>query len=260
MSEFVEKIKVIICDDHLLFRQGIVASLSMYSNIEIVSEANDGHQLMNMLKHTMPDIVLLDINMPVMDGIEVLPKLKKEYPDIKVIMLSMHNNVTMIAKTIALGADSYLTKSDTIEMISEAITKVHRDGVYFTPLMNKALLKSTQENEELKRMDIRRYTDSEKPEPPKPDTNAVILERIITKLDEIDKRVTDTVEEPDVPNGLNWGDLFKKTIIICIMAAAIIGGIWVFTNAKKIFAKQDSKIEFNRNKYENGQTAGLSPF
>lgn len=253
-----KKIKVIICDDHLLFRQGIVASLSTYFNIDIVSEVNDGHQLMNTLKHTIPDIILLDINMPVMDGIEVLPKIKKEYPDIKVIMLSMHNNVTMISKAIALGADSYLTKSDTIEMISEAINKVYTDGVYFTPLMNKALLKSTQENEELKRMDIKRFTTAEKVEEPKVDTNAMILERIITKLDEMDKRSAEPVEEPIVPNSIDWLNLFKKTIIVLLMAAAIIGAVWLVKNIQNPVAK--TEIQFKSNTYENGQTAGFSPF
>lgn len=261
MSELSQKIKVIICDDHLLFRQGIVASLSMYQNIQVVSEASDGYQLMSTLKHIVPDIVLLDINMPVMDGIEVLPRLKKEYPDVKVIMLSMHNNVTMIAKTIALGANSYLTKSDTIEMIYEAITKVHSDGVFFTPLMNKALLKSTRENEELKRMDIKRYTDQpiEVSEVSKADTNTFILERIITKLDEIDKRALDSIEESD-PKGLDWVDLFKKTIIICLMAAAIIGSIWLYINTRSSMGNGTTKIEINKNKNEDGQTAGLSPF
>jgi DNA-binding NarL/FixJ family response regulator len=250
------KIKLLVCDDHTLFRQGIKASLGFYSDIDVIAEAGDGSQLMHMLKHMSPDIILLDINMPIMDGIESLTKIKSEYPDIKVIIVSMHNNASMISKMIALGANSYLTKGDTPDVIYEAIKKVYSDEFYFTPLMNKALLKSTQENDALKTMEIKLNTDSQKEKSKVIDKNAEILERIVQKLDEIDKRKdhihhntnsnTDQIEKE-----INWWSLISKTMIVLLMAAAVIFLIWVIARVRTESGNsQSSKLEKPKNKVE----------
>src|SRR5947208_16097991 len=108
-------IKVAIADDHALFRTGVKTSLNGRKDIQMVAEAENGMQLLNLLKHIKPDIILLDIQMPIMDGLTTLPEIKKLYPEIKVIMLSMHNDHSVISRMMEIGANSYLTKeSDSV--------------------------------------------------------------------------------------------------------------------------------------------------
>jgi len=133
-------IKVAIADDHHLFRAGVRASLSGRKDIQMVGEAENGMQLLNLLKHMRPDVILLDIQMPIMDGYATLPEIKKLYPHIKVIMLSMINDASMITRMMEIGANSYLTKESDAETIYEAIKTCHEEEFYFNDLTNKALL------------------------------------------------------------------------------------------------------------------------
>src|SRR5688500_10661415 len=133
-------IKVAIADDHTLFRTGVKMSLSARKDIQMVAEAENGMQLLNLLKHIHPDVVLLDIQMPIMDGLSTLPEIKKLYPEIKVIMLSMHNNHSMITKMMEIGANSYLTKESDSEIIYQAIKTCFEEEFFFNDLTNKAML------------------------------------------------------------------------------------------------------------------------
>jgi DNA-binding NarL/FixJ family response regulator len=133
-------IRVIICDDHALFRSGVKIALSHRKDIEIVAEAENGQQLLNTLKAFPVDVILLDITMPVMNGIETLPEIKNLYPDTRVIMLTMHNDNSMIAKLMEIGANSYLTKDSDSETIYEAIKTCHENEYYFNALTNMALI------------------------------------------------------------------------------------------------------------------------
>jgi len=135
-----EPIKVAIADDHVLFRAGVKSALSVHKDIKMIAEADNGMQLLTVLKHIQPDVILLDIQMPIMDGINTLPEIKKLYPDIKVIMLTMHNDHSMISKLMELGANSYLTKNSDSEIIYQAIKTVHEQEYYFNQLTNKALI------------------------------------------------------------------------------------------------------------------------
>lgn len=139
-NENTKVINVAITDDHVLYRAGVKTALSMKKDIKIIFEADNGMQLLNMLKHQQPDVILLDIQMPIMDGIATLPQVKKEYPDIKIIMLTMHDDHSMITKLMELGANSYLTKNSDSEVIYEAIRTVHEQEYYFNALTNKALI------------------------------------------------------------------------------------------------------------------------
>ncbi len=139
-NQETETIKVAIADDHALFRTGVKTSLSIRKDIQMVAEAENGMQLLNLLKHIQPDVVLLDIQMPIMDGLTTLPEIKKLYPDVKVIMLSMHNDHSMITRMMEIGANSYLTKDSDSETIYQAICTCHSDDFFFNDLTNKALL------------------------------------------------------------------------------------------------------------------------
>jgi DNA-binding NarL/FixJ family response regulator len=135
-----DPIKVIICDDHALFRSGVRQALAHKKDIEIIAEAENGQQLLNTIKVIQPDVILLDITMPILNGIDALPQVKDILPDVKVIMLTMHNDHTMIAKLMEMGANSYLTKDSDSDTIHEAIVTCHKNEYYFNSLTNMALI------------------------------------------------------------------------------------------------------------------------
>jgi DNA-binding NarL/FixJ family response regulator len=133
-------IKVAIADDHALFRAGVKTALSSKKDVELIAEADNGMQLLNLLKHIEPDVILLDIQMPIMDGISTLPEIRKINPYVKVIILSMHNDHSMISKLMEIGANSYLTKNSDSETIYQAIKTCYEQEFFFNELTNKALL------------------------------------------------------------------------------------------------------------------------
>jgi DNA-binding NarL/FixJ family response regulator len=137
-SDYV--IKVAIADDHTLFRAGVKTALSVKKDIQLVAEADNGMHLLNMLRHIEADVILLDIQMPIMDGIQTLPEIRKLHPQAKVIILSMHNDHSMISKLMEIGANSYLTKNSDSETIYQAIKTCYEQEFFFNELTNKALL------------------------------------------------------------------------------------------------------------------------
>lgn len=133
-------IKVAIADDHTLFRAGVKTALSVKKDIHLIAEADNGMHLLNMLRHIEVDVILLDIQMPIMDGIQTLPEIRKMHPQAKVIILSMHNDHSMISKLMEIGANSYLTKNSDSETIYQAIKTCYEQEFFFNELTNKALL------------------------------------------------------------------------------------------------------------------------
>jgi DNA-binding NarL/FixJ family response regulator len=141
----LEPIKVVICDDHVLYRAGVKTALSAKKDVKIVAEADNGMHLLNLLKMIPADVILLDIQMPIMDGIATLPELKKHFPEVKTIMLTMMDDHSMITKLMELGANSYLTKTSDSEIIYEAIKTCFDQEYYFNTLTNKALLSNLKQ-------------------------------------------------------------------------------------------------------------------
>jgi DNA-binding NarL/FixJ family response regulator len=120
-------------------------------------------QLLNMLKFLKPDVILLDIQMPIMDGIATLPEVKKILPDVKVIMLTMHNEITLITKLMGIGANSYLTKDSESEVIYEAIKTCYENEFFFNEFTNRAMLTElrTQTNAPIKQEENAELSDKE---------------------------------------------------------------------------------------------------
>lgn len=135
-----EPIRVIIADDHVLYRAGVKTALSAKKDVKVIAEADNGMHLLNLLKMVQADVILLDIQMPIMDGIAALPEIKKLYPNIRIIMLTMIEDHSMITKLMEIGANSYLTKTSDSEIIYEAIKTCFEQEYYFNSLTNKALL------------------------------------------------------------------------------------------------------------------------
>ena len=139
-EEPTEPISVIIADDHVLYRAGVKTSLSAKKDIKVIAEADNGMHLLNIIKNVPVDVILLDIQMPIMDGIATLPEIKKISPHTKVIMLTFMEDNSMITKLMELGANSYLAKTSDSEIIYEAIKTCFNQEYYFNSMTNKALL------------------------------------------------------------------------------------------------------------------------
>lgn len=151
-------IKVIICDDHFFYRQGVKTWLETKEDIDIIGESEDGLKLIKQLKHVQPDVILLDINMPVMDGSAALAEIKKSYPHIKVVMLTMNDSKQMVLEMLKLGADGYLTKNDEHEEIYNAIVTCKNQGQYITKKNSDILLQSLRSipiTQEIKDIEIK---------------------------------------------------------------------------------------------------------
>ncbi len=139
-----ENIRIGVVDDHPLLRKGLAALLNDSEGIEVVLEAEHGEHLLKELKHVQPDIILLDLDMPVMSGQKVLPILKEQYPDLKVIILSMHDEDSMILLTMELGANGYLTKGGDPDELEKAVRSVYATDYYLSPRVSRLTLQRLQ--------------------------------------------------------------------------------------------------------------------
>lgn len=148
-QETSDVINIMIVDDHVLYRAGVKTALSSKKDIKVIAEADNGAHLLNMLKGIQPDVILLDIQMPIMDGISTLPEVKKLYPGIKIIMLTLLDDQSVITKLMELGANSYLVKTSDAEVIYEAIKTCYQQEFYFNSLTNKALLNNLRQKNSL---------------------------------------------------------------------------------------------------------------
>jgi DNA-binding NarL/FixJ family response regulator len=133
-------IKIAIADDHQIFRDGIKMALSGKSNLKMLWEAEDGKDLMHKIAIKKPDVLLMDIRMPEIDGISAIEMLRKEYEDIKIIVLTMYDDHQMISRMMEMGANAYLTKTTDPEEIYEAILTCMNDDFYFNSLVNNAVM------------------------------------------------------------------------------------------------------------------------
>jgi len=136
-------IKVAIADDHKIFRKGVILSLRTYPNIKFVQEAENGEELLQGLPGSQPDIVLMDLRMPLKDGIETTKAISKTYPEIKVLVLTMYEDERFVSHLMENGANGYLLKSADPSEIKKAITEVMTKGYYLNNFVNRVLLKKS---------------------------------------------------------------------------------------------------------------------
>lgn len=134
-------IKVAIADDHKIFRSGVINTLTPYENINVVFEAEDGVHLLEIMETQQPDVILMDLKMPNMDGIEATKKVREKYAHVKVIVLTMYEDDNFIVHLIEMGANAYLLKNAEPGEIYEAICTTYEKGFYFNENVNLALLK-----------------------------------------------------------------------------------------------------------------------
>lgn len=137
----MDEIRVAIADDHKIFRKGVILSLRHYTNLKFVLEADNGEDLINQLDETQPQVVLMDLRMPVKDGIETTKHISRFYPHISVIVLTMHEDERFITHLMENGANGYLLKSTDPSEIKKAISDVVTKGYYLNNFVNRILLK-----------------------------------------------------------------------------------------------------------------------
>lgn len=137
----MKKIKIAIADDYKIFREGLKVSLGQDDSMQIIYEAENGEDLLKLLETDQPNVILMDLKMPIMDGMEATQLVRKKYPGIKILVVSMYEDDKFIIHLMEIGANGYLLKNAEPDEIRKAIYAVHENGYYFNDLVNKALLK-----------------------------------------------------------------------------------------------------------------------
>ncbi|WP_025145820.1 response regulator transcription factor [Pedobacter jeongneungensis] len=136
------KIRIAIADDYSIFRDGLRVGFNRDKNLEVIFEVSNGEELMRKLEDVQPDVILMDLKMPVMDGIEAMNLIRKKYAgDIKILVLTMYDDVKFIIHLMENGANGYLLKNTDPKEIRKAIYSVYESGYYFNDIVTQALLK-----------------------------------------------------------------------------------------------------------------------
>ena len=137
----MDKLTVVLADDHSIVREGIGRLVESFGNIEIIGHAVDGYEAVQLTAQLRPHIVILDISMPKLHGVEAVREIKQRSPETKVIMLSMHNKDRYIKDCMRNGASAYLLKESAVKELKDAIDYVLNDQVYLSPTISKNVVK-----------------------------------------------------------------------------------------------------------------------
>jgi two-component system response regulator DegU len=135
-----KNIKIIIIDDHQLFREGVKRILEMEDGFEVLAEGEDGSQALALVEEYRPDVVLMDINMPKVNGVEATSELVKKYPKVKVLILSIHDDESYVTHVLKTGAAGYLLKEMDADALVEAVRVVGEGGSYIHPKVTHNLI------------------------------------------------------------------------------------------------------------------------
>lgn len=143
-------IRLALADDQHLFRKGLALLLRDMADAQVVLECANGEELLTALKRTAVDIVLLDLQMPVLDGTETMKRIRRDHPEMKVIILSTHDEDAFIARLMELGANGYMLKTAEPDEIDTAIRSVAANGYYFSELVDRVMLHGLVERKQVK--------------------------------------------------------------------------------------------------------------
>lgn len=138
----MDTIKVILADDHILVRDGIKFLIENEKDILVIDEAADGKEALEVIKRNQPDVLIVDIRMPELTGIEVVKQLKKDHPEVKTLVLSMHHSKEYVVQSIQAGADGYLLKGSSKEEFIKAVRTIAAGGKFFTGDISSILISS----------------------------------------------------------------------------------------------------------------------
>jgi DNA-binding NarL/FixJ family response regulator len=141
MKRPTRSIRLVLADDHPLVRAGIRAELENLPSIEVVGEANDGREALEMAAALSPDVVFIDISMPGLNGLETVERMIKEFPDVRVIILSMHENEEYVWRALKAGASGYLLKRSATTELGAALRRVAQGEIYLCKAVTTKLLR-----------------------------------------------------------------------------------------------------------------------
>jgi len=133
------RIKVLLVDDHPIVREGIKAHLSSQPDLKVVDEASDGHEALAKARECLPDVILMDITMPHMNGLEAIARLRRRVPHAKILVLTMHDNKEYIARSVRFGARGYLRKDTSPGELVRAIKSIHAGEVCFSATASRVV-------------------------------------------------------------------------------------------------------------------------
>lgn len=140
---------IVLADDHAMFREGIRKIIERIEEAVIIGEANDGFELLELLKESCPDLVILDISMPNLRGLEAIREIKKNYPKVRILVLTMHRKKEFIRKALADGADGFLLKEDPATELIRAVLAIKKGGKYLSQLITSDLINLAQEPDQI---------------------------------------------------------------------------------------------------------------
>lgn len=136
-------IRVIIADNHVIFREGLLKLLQSTNNISVIGESGEGHETVDLIIRKRPDIAILDISMPGLDGFEIFEKIKKQALETKVIFLTMHNDSLTVQRAILSHASGYVLKDNAFEDLLYAIRAVSSGGTFISPSISGKILRAS---------------------------------------------------------------------------------------------------------------------
>ena len=137
----MNEIKVLLVEDHTIVCKGLRSLLESKAGIEVVGEAKDGREAIKKVEQLIPDVVLMDIAMPILNGLEATRQIKKQFPEVKVLILSMYNNEEYIMNCLKFGALGYMNKQASPEELVLAINTVYKGGYFISPSFSKEIIK-----------------------------------------------------------------------------------------------------------------------
>ncbi len=141
-----DKLNILVTDDHTLFRRGTMMLLESFDEVGMVDDAENGKEALEKLEKGDFDLILLDLEMPVLDGWETAKKVVSKFPEVKIIMISMHDSLQIISDLIEIGVHSYLLKNADPDEVHKAIGSVTNNDFYYNQLVSKALHKKVQKD------------------------------------------------------------------------------------------------------------------
>lgn len=139
-QSFPDPIRLVLADDHDLVRSGIKALLGMLSGVQVVGEARNGRELVALVDATLPHVAMTDIAMPDMDGIAAITEIHARHPQVRLLVLSMHDSVALVRRAVAAGACGYVMKDAAPSELERSIASVMATGSYFSPVVAQRLL------------------------------------------------------------------------------------------------------------------------
>ncbi len=132
----------IIADDHKVFRQGLRYTLNTDPQLKCIGEAENGKQLLQLLSSIQPDVILMDLKMPEMDGMEATKAIRQLYPDVKILVLTMYDDEQFVLHMLDMGVNGYLVKNADPEEIIKALYTVHENDYYFNDMVSRLMLRT----------------------------------------------------------------------------------------------------------------------